>query len=152
MILIDTGYEETADAIVESMSQLGYEMKDVKIILHSHGHCDHTDGTEKILKLAPGAKTYLSFKDIRYIKGFKPDFDILDGDVVELGDTKIECLFTPGHTEGSVSFFLDVIEDGKTYRAAMFGGSGTKQLRKEFMRKMRVPLMPIWDGVPPIVG
>ncbi|MBO4323696.1 MAG: MBL fold metallo-hydrolase, partial [Clostridia bacterium] len=141
LILIDTGYDITAPVVLESVAELGFDIKDVKIILHSHGHLDHTDGTETILKYAPNAKTYLSFKDIRYIKGFTPDYDIKDGDIIELGNTKIECWFTPGHTEGSVSFFLDVIEDGKTYRAAMFGGSGTKQLRKDFMTGWRVPYL-----------
>lgn len=141
LILIDTGYQETADVVVESMQTLGFDVKDIKIILHSHGHYDHTDGTPKILKLAPQAKTYLSFKDIRYIEGFTPDFDILDGDIIELGNTKIECLFTPGHTEGSVSFFMDVVENGQVYKAAMFGGSGVKQLRKDFMNTWKVPYL-----------
>lgn len=138
LILIDTGYVETADVVVESMNELGYDIKDVKIILHSHGHYDHTDGTAKLAKLAPEAKTYLSFKDIRYIEEFTPYYDIHDGDIIELGNTKIECLFTPGHTEGSVSFFLDVEEDGKTYTAAMFGGAGVNQLKKDFMREWEV--------------
>lgn len=141
LILIDTGYAENAETVVESMNTLGYDVKDVKIILHSHGHYDHTDATAKILEVAPQAKTYLSFHDIRYIKDFQPDFDICDGDVIELGNTKIECLFTPGHTEGSVSFFWDVVEDGKTYRAAMFGGSGVNQLKKDFMNGWRVPYL-----------
>ncbi len=139
LILIDTGYKENADTVVESMNALGFDVKDVKIILHSHGHYDHTDATEKLLKLVPSAKTYLSFRDIKYIKGFTPDFDIRDGDVIELGNTKIECWFTPGHTEGSVSFFFDVVENGRVYRAAMFGGSGVNQLRKDFMDKWKVP-------------
>ena len=138
LILIDTGYEQCADMIVESMAILGFDIKDVKIILHSHGHLDHTDATAKLLTLAPQAKTYLSFYDIRYIKGFTPDYDICDGDVIKLGNTEIECLFTPGHTEGSVSFFMDVVEDGQTYRAAMFGGSGINQLKKDFMNKWEV--------------
>ncbi len=139
LILIDTGYEETAPVIVESMTALGFDIKNVKIILHSHGHSDHTEGTPSILSLAPEAKTYLSFYDKKYIKGFTPDFDINDGDVIRLGNTEILCLFTPGHTEGSVSFFLDVEENGKTYRAAMFGGSGTNQLKKDFMNRYNVP-------------
>ena len=139
LIMIDTGYAETADAILESMGILGFDIKDVKIILHSHGHYDHTRGTPKILSLAPNAKTYLSLKDIKYIEGFTPDFDICDGDIIKLGNTEIKCLFTPGHTEGSVSFFLDVTEDGQTYRAAMFGGSGTNQLKKDFMDQYDVP-------------
>ncbi|MBQ7336803.1 MAG: MBL fold metallo-hydrolase [Clostridia bacterium] len=141
LILIDTGYEETAEVIVESMHTLGFDIKDVKYILHSHGHSDHTDGTATLLQFVPNAKTYLSLKDVKYIKGFTPDFDIRDGDVIKLGNTEIRCLFTPGHTEGTVSFFFDVSENGQTYRAAMFGGSGTKQLRKGFMNKRDVPYL-----------
>ena len=139
LILIDTGYEETADVIVESINALGFDIQDVKIILHSHGHYDHTNGTAKLLALIPHAKTYLSFYDIKYIKGFTPDCDIKDGDIIRLGNTEIVCLFTPGHTEGSVSFFVDVVEDGQKYRAAMFGGSGTNQLKKDYMNKQDVP-------------
>ena len=138
LILIDTGYRENAETVVESITELGYDVKDIKIILHSHGHYDHTDATATLLTVAPNAKTYLSFRDLRYIKDFTPDFDIQDGTVVELGNTKIECWFTPGHTEGSVSFFLDVEEDGKTYKAAMFGGSGVNQLKKDFMNNWQV--------------
>ena len=141
LILIDTGYEGNAETIVESMRTLGFDIKDVKMILHSHGHYDHTDATENLLRLVPTAKTYLAFRDIRYVKGFYPDCDIKDGDIIELGNTKIECWFTPGHTEGSVSFFLDVVEDGQTYHAAMFGGSGVKQLKKAFMNDWRVPYL-----------
>ena len=141
LILIDTGYDITADAVIESMNILGFDVADVKIILHSHGHYDHTGGTKKILSLANNAKTYLSFKDIKYITGFTPDFDILDGDVIRLGNTEIYCMFTPGHTEGSVSFFFDVKENGQTYRAAMFGGAGTNQLKKAFMDAHDVPYL-----------
>lgn len=141
LILIDTGYEECADIVVKSMSELGFDIKDVKIILHSHGHYDHTDATAKLLTLAPEAKTYLSFFDIKYIRGFTPDFDINDGDVITLGNTRIECMFTPGHTEGTVSFFFDVVEGGVTYRAAMFGGAGVNQLKKAYMNKRDVPYL-----------
>ena len=139
LILIDTGCEENAPLIIESVTSLGFNIKDVKIILHSHGHFDHTDATSHILNSAPGAKTYLSFYDKKYIKGFTPDFDIKDGDVIRLGNTEILCLFTPGHTEGSVSFFFNVEEDGEVYRAAMFGGVGAKQLKKDFMNRFDVP-------------
>ena len=139
LILIDTGYKENADAVVKSIMELGFDVKDIKYILHSHGHYDHTDATAGLLKLAPQAKTYLSFRDCKYIKGFVPDFDIQDGTVVSLGNTEIHCLFTPGHTEGSVSFFFDVTEEGRTYRAAMFGGAGVNQLKKAFMHRMDVP-------------
>ena len=59
LILIDTGYEENADTVIESVGKLGFDIKDVKVILHSHGHLDHTDATAKLLQFAPPAKTYL---------------------------------------------------------------------------------------------
>ncbi len=141
LILIDTGYEENAETVLESMQTLGFDPADVKYILHSHGHYDHSDATHKLIPVMPNAKTYLSFKDIKYIKNFTPDCDIKDGDRIKLGNTEILCLFTPGHTEGSVSFFIDVEEEGKTYRAAMFGGSGTNQLKKAWMHDYDVPYL-----------
>lgn len=132
LILIDTGYEETADAVIESVTDLGFDVRDVRYILHSHGHCDHTDGTPKMIA-ATGAETFLDEADVKYIKGWKPDHFLRDGDVIRLGDTEILCLATPGHTEGTVSFFFNVEEDGKVYRAGMFGGAGTNQLKKDFL-------------------
>lgn len=140
IILIDSGYEETADVIIESMKTLGFDIRDVKYILHSHGHGDHTNGTEKLVGLS-GAVTYLAKEDERYIKGFEPDFDYKDGDVIKLGNTEITVLRTPGHTEGTVSFFFDIEENGKIYRAGMFGGAGVRQLRKDYLRSRDLSLI-----------
>ncbi len=134
LILIDTGYEETAPIIEESVSALGFDIRDVKYILHSHGHYDHTDGTPKMLELT-GAKTFLAEQDIKYIKGWTPDEFYFDGQVISLGNTSILCLATPGHTEGTYSFFFDTQVDGKILRAGMFGGAGVNQLKKSWLDK-----------------
>ncbi len=134
LILIDTGYEETADVIVESVAELGFDIRDVKYILHSHGHYDHTDGTPKILELT-NAKTFLGEGDVKYITGWYPDHFYQDGQVIALGNTQILCMATPGHTEGTFSFFFDVAINEKTYRAGMFGGAGTNQLKKDYLNK-----------------
>ena len=140
LILIDTGYEETADIIIESMEMLGFDIKDVKYILHSHGHGDHTEGTVKLAALS-GAETFLAEADLKYISGFTPDHFIKDGDVIRLGNTEILCLATPGHTEGTVSFFFDVEENGKVYRAGTFGGAGTNQLKKDYLNRKGCSLL-----------
>jgi len=135
LILIDTGYERTADAVLDSMQILGFDIDDVKYILHSHGHGDHTFATPKLLKLCR-AKTALHRADLRYVRAkFTPDIFLHDGDVIKLGNTEILCLETPGHTEGTISFFLDVTEGGKTYHAGMFGGAGTPQQKKKFLKE-----------------
>ena len=134
LILIDVGYEHTADHVINALTEVGLDVKDVKIILLSHGHYDHSDGVPKIKALS-GATVYMSELDNKYLKGFKPDVYLNDGDTVTLGNTEVLCLHTPGHTEGTFSFFFDVEEDGKTYRAAMFGGAGVPQLKKDYLDK-----------------
>ncbi|MBQ2743267.1 MAG: MBL fold metallo-hydrolase, partial [Oscillospiraceae bacterium] len=142
LILIDTGYEENAETIVNSMSELGFDIRDVKYIIHSHGHYDHTFATAKLVKLS-GAKTFLNHRDIHYLEGrFTPDFDIKDGDIIKLGKTEILCLETPGHTEGTISFFFNIEENGKIYRAGMFGGAGTNQLKKDFLKSQGLNTLP----------
>ena len=135
LILIDTGNENKVDALVESIGLLGFRVEDIKLILHSHGHYDHSWATGKLAALS-GAKTYVHEADIRYLSGkFQPDFGYRDGDVICLGNTEILCLETPGHTEGTVSFFFYVEENGKRYRAGMFGGAGVNQIRIDFLKK-----------------
>ena len=140
LILIDSGYAETADVIVESLETLGFDIRDVKYILHSHGHYDHTAGTPKLLTLT-NAETFLGEGDVKYISGWTPDHYYRDGQVIALGNTRIQCVATPGHTEGTFSFFFQVEIDGKSYRAGMFGGAGTNQLKKAFLKKYHCSLL-----------
>lgn len=138
LLMIDTGYEDNYETILASMAELGLDVMDVKYILHSHGHYDHTDATPKMVALT-GAKTFLAYEDIKYLKGFTPDVCFTDGMTVRLGDTEVLCLHTPGHTEGTYSFFFYVEENGKRWRCGSFGGAGTPQLKRDFMNKYDVP-------------
>ena len=141
LILIDTGYEETAPVILDAMKKFGFDIADVKLILHSHGHYDHTDGTQVLLPLCH-AKTYLGKEDLRYIKGFEPDEYYYDGQVIKLGNTEILCKHTPGHTAGTYSFFWYIETEGKRLRAGMFGGGGYNQLKKPYLDKRGIPYFP----------
>ena len=135
LILIDTGSDDKVDALVESIGILGFRVEDIKLILHSHGHYDHSGASGKLAQMS-GAKTYVHEKDVRYLFGkFQPDHGYCDGDVIRLGNTEILCLETPGHTEGTVSFFLWVEENGKRYRAGMFGGAGINQIKIKFLKQ-----------------
>ena len=134
LVLIDTGYDYNIENIKEGIEMLGFDIMDVKHILHSHGHGDHTDATAELVKLT-GAKTYLAKEDVKYIKGFTPDVYYTDGGVIKIGETEILCLFTPGHTEGTYSLFFNIEEDGKTYRVGTFGGASANQLKKDYYRR-----------------
>lgn len=140
LIMIDCGEDGTVDAILQSLDILGFSVKDVKIILLSHGHSDHSGGARRMRDLS-GAEVYMGEDDLKYVSeselGFRfvPDHFLSDGDEIALGETVVTCVATPGHTEGTFSFFFDLVENGMTYRAGMFGGSGTNQLRKPYMNR-----------------
>ena len=45
LILIDTGYANTADMVLSSVRALGFDPKGIKYIIHTHHHGDHVDAT-----------------------------------------------------------------------------------------------------------
>ena len=62
-----------------------------------------------------------------------------DGNCVSLVNTAVLCLSTPGHTDGTMSFFFDVTDGKRRYRAGMFGGAGTNTLTGEFLSAHSLP-------------
>ncbi len=150
-ILLDTGYPQNLYQVIDSIYRLGFNPRDIRYIVHSHGHYDHLGATKALVELT-GAKTFLGKDDREYANGtldltwakelgftyyeaFEPDVLLKDGDVIRLGETEIEVVSTPGHTPGTMSFFFDVTFEGKTYRAGMHGGVGTNSMETRFLEK-----------------
>ncbi|HEX4839900.1 MAG TPA: MBL fold metallo-hydrolase [Rhabdochlamydiaceae bacterium] len=90
-----------------------------QMILLTHSHWDHIADIAKLKNLLeiplyvhpedaenlerPGADGLpLPFP----IEGAKPDKFLVDGQMIPLGDLKIEVICTPGHTPGGVCFWL----------------------------------------------
>ena len=126
LILIDTGYENTLYLVIDSIYKLGFRPTDIRFIINTHWHDDHTGGTPALAELS-GAKTLIGRHDAKH---FLADILIYDGDELALGNTSITFLETPGHTEGTVSLFFYTEEDGVRYRVGMFGGAGVNTLKK----------------------
>ncbi len=73
-------------------------------ILLTHGHSDHTGALRAVhdaLKVPLAAHP----ADSQYLP-VKPDILLADGDIITPGDLKIGVLHTPGHTPGSLCFWL----------------------------------------------
>ena len=152
LIVIDTGYQETLYLMLESTRRLGYDIRDIKYIVHSHGHIDHAAGTRALVELT-GAETFIGAGDVDMVMGknelswapefnmqfpgtFTPDHILHDGDKISLGDVTIECVATPGHTMGTMSFFWNIgTLDGKMLRAGMMGGAGLNTMTSNYIRK-----------------
>ena len=134
LILIDTGYENTTYLVLQSIWELGFNPKDIKYIINTHWHWDHTEASAAIAELS-GAKNVIGEFDAPFVieRGyFTPDILVKDGDTLTLGNTTIRFMHTPGHTKGTVSFFFEVEEDGKKYTVGQFGGAGVNSLVPSF--------------------
>lgn len=147
LIVIDPGYSESLHVIVNNIWELGFTPRDVKYIVVSHAHFDHMDSVEAFAAMT-GAKTFIGKDDMPLLTGelfhyhinpFKPDVLLEDGDVISLGNTHIKCVSTPGHTDGTMSFFFDVTDGEKTYRAGMYGGAGLNTLQSSFLDAHSLP-------------
>src|SRR4051812_33885431 len=57
LILTDGGYASSAPMIEANVKALGFDLKNVKVLLNSHAHFDHSGGLAK-LKADSGAKLY----------------------------------------------------------------------------------------------
>ena len=131
LILVDPGYSNALYLIISSIYKLGFKPEDIKYIINTHWHGDHVEATEALAEMS-GAKTLIGKEDFEKAKKFfTADITVKDGDTLQLGNTVIEFMETPGHTKGTISFFFNTTENGKTYRVGMFGGAGANTLRKE---------------------
>jgi metallo-beta-lactamase class B len=135
LILIDPGYSNALYLVIRSIYELGFNPKDIKYIINTHWHWDHTEATAALAELS-GAKTLLGKDDLEKARRyFEPDILLKDGDTLTLGNTTITAMATPGHTPGAMSYFFDVEEDGEVSRVGLHGGMGINTMCREFLDK-----------------
>ena len=133
-ILINTGLDDSTSLIRGSIESLGFRLEDVKILLTMQAHWDHTAALAEIKQLT-GAEMWATAGDAPVLEdgGFSdPHFGgrvsfepvsvnkiITDGELIELGETRLTLLETPGHTTGSSSYTMRVCEDGREYNVVI---------------------------------
>ena len=171
LILLDSGYFGTAHLLIDSIWRVGFDPANVRWIIHTHGHHDHFGASEEF-RIMYGTKLAISRVDAEALRKEPklasinssiypyakiPDFDyeIEDGEIFELGSMKIHCVLTPGHTDGVLSLFFEVTDNGKTYLAGMFGGAGVNAVtlpyivhngrKEDCAQQMLSSIKNIWD-------
>jgi metallo-beta-lactamase class B len=133
-ILINSSYEESVPVIREAVEKLGFKFSDIKILLISHAHDDHTAGAALVKKLT-GARFMVMDADVPEVESggigdfaynsrwtpAKVDRVLHDGDTVSLGGVTLTARLTPGHTKGCTTWTLKVPDGGKTYDVVIVG-------------------------------
>ena len=143
-ILIDTVMPESTAQIEASIAKLGFKVADIKYILNTHAHIDHTGGLAQI-KHETGAQMVAGAKDVPLLEGgfyqgreqeshlnfppVKVDRAVHEGDTVTLGGVTLTAHETPGHSPGCTSWTTDV-KDGEATRSVIFFCSATVALNQ----------------------
>ncbi len=134
-ILLDGALEESVPHIKANIEQLGFELTDVKYLLNSHAHFDHSAGLAQ-LKAESGAQMVAMEGDVSALEGgfylgspriaafdappVKVDRIVQDGDTVELGGQVLIAHHTPGHSRGCTSWGTTASAYGDNYEVLVF--------------------------------
>jgi glyoxylase-like metal-dependent hydrolase (beta-lactamase superfamily II) len=123
-ILIDIGYEDTVEEIVEMIRQLDFPLSRCRSIIATHADVDHSQGLAKakqLLKTTVAAHPLaadaleqgdriVTFAEIQAqginmaMPPVKVDHRIQEGDCVTVGNLTLDVWNTPGHTSSQLSF------------------------------------------------
>ena len=134
-VLLDGATPPGASIIEANIAKLGFKLNDVKILLNSHAHFDHSGGLAQ-LKKDTGAQLAVMEGDVSAIEGgfylgsednkamgappVKVDRVLKDGDKVVLEGIELTANLTPGHSKGCTSWGAKTTEAGKTYDVLVF--------------------------------
>jgi metallo-beta-lactamase class B len=166
-VLIDGGYPGTPKLIMASIAKLGFDIKDVRVLLNSETHYDHAGGLAELQRLS-GAKLWASEASADVIESGGDDKDVIfplrffvwsgitrypaahvdrrfkDGDTIRLGPIQVTARITPGHTRGCTSFSFPVREGDRVLNVVSacslirMGGMSYESQTADFERSFRV--------------
>lgn len=94
--VVDSSYN--ADELIKIIKQ---ERLNLKYVINSHGHSDHTAGNTELT-------SDFAAKLVAHKQSKSPhDIPVDDGDVLRIGKISIKIIFTPGHTSDSICLLVD---------------------------------------------
>lgn len=138
-VIVDTAYN--ADAMLETLAKRKLRLRAICL---THGHSDHADGIDAILKAHP-VPVYLGPDDLDLLS-WRPSQDVLhvpkeDG-TLQVGGLRLRFMPTPGHTPGGVCYRLEQAGEpmcfvGDTLFAGSIGRSNPAGLYQTHLASVR---------------
>ena len=142
LALVDVGAGMGANEVVANVRRAGFDPASITQLMCTHAHGDHAGGAARMRDLLPNAVLCIS-RDVAElvrtgdeagtsvgaakVAGIYPadyrlvpcpvDRELVEGDRIMIGDLTLECIGTPGHSSGHLSFLLE--HEG---RRSLFGG------------------------------
>jgi len=103
--VIDTGAGDPMNALSPKLKTLDLDPRNVKQIILTHTHFDHTGGIEALASMA-SPRLLLHEDEIDDVERFGPSVSKLhDGDSVLAGNRRLEVIHTPGHMPGAICLY-----------------------------------------------
>lgn len=128
IILVDAIFDYSVEAeVIEGLRKLGIDPKEIRYVIISHAHADHSGGAGVLQKF--GARVVMSAADwdLYERSGEKipaqRDIVATDGMEIKLGNSTVRVYATPGHTHGTISTVLPVHDNGVAHTAVLWGGT-----------------------------
>jgi hydroxyacylglutathione hydrolase len=140
--LIDTGVSGTSSSLQDYLKKLGRSPKEISMVLLTHAHPDHIGGCLAIKKISsasfaahPADKPWIEdvekqvrerpiFNFFELVEGSVPvDRDLKEGEIFWDKGRNLTVLETPGHSLGSISFYLE--EEGALFVGDAVPAAGT---------------------------
>ena len=140
-VLIGGAMPASAHDIEDHIRVLGFDPKDIRIVLPTHAHVDHA-GTLAYFKELSGARLEAMAGDAPLLESggatdflfadvppfhFQPvhvDRILQDGDTVSLGGITLTSRLTAGHTPGNTTWVMN-LEEGERSWSVVIAGSGS---------------------------
>lgn len=139
IVMIDSGHPGDADMIEKKLADAGITPAEIKLLILTHGHMDHT-GTAEYFKtkyqtpiamnpidgtileldsrgLIGAVIKFLSEKELHVELKIQSDIHLLHGQRMDQYGLPAQIIALPGHTRGSIGILFD---DGNLFAGDMF--------------------------------